>query len=433
MGRSRNIYICQECGYESPKWLGKCPSCGEWNTFVEEIREDVGKDVNRTVIISEKIFPKKITEIRYSEKDRIKTNLKQFDLMINGGLVNGQVILIAGEPGIGKSTLMLEIARNLSKKGNVLYINSEESNEQIKMRVERLEINNENIYLYPETILESIIETILMNSFDFIIVDSIQNIFSNRFLSTPGSVTQVREVASRITEIAKYKGIPTFLVGHINKEGVIAGPKTIEHVVDTIVMVDKDNKGSYRILRVVKNRFGPTNNVAIYSLTSKGLEDVMDFSLLLKETPPLVGSILCPVLEGNRSIVIEIQTLVNETQFGYPKRTSNGLDVNRLSMIIAILDKYLKTNLSTYDIYLNVTSGFEIEETASDLAVAYSIISSLKNNEISRDFAIFGELGLGGEIRPVPFFENRITELARIGIKKVVVPKKNKPSGFDLE
>lgn len=424
MAKSKTVFVCQLCGYESTKWFGKCPSCGEWNTFVEEEREEVEK--SRKVIVLEKPYPKRLTEVKPVENERVPLGLKQVDLMLNGGVVKGQVILVAGEPGIGKSTLMLEIANNLGKVGKVLYINSEESNEQVKIRSDRMNIKNENIFLLPENNLEGIIDILLSKEYDFLIVDSIQNVYSERFLSSPGSVTQVREVSSRLTEISKYRGVVTFLVGHINKEGMIAGPKTIEHVVDTIIMIDKDSKGVYRILRTIKNRFGPTNNVAIYSMTSKGLEEVLDFPSFLKDTPSLIGSVLCPIVEGTRSIIIEVQSLVNLTQFGFARRTSDGIDVNRLYMISAILDKYLNTRLSTYDIYLNVTSGIEVSETASDLAIAISILSSLKNKEIPREIAVFGELGLGGEIRPVPWFELRVSELARNGIKKVIAPKHNK-------
>jgi DNA repair protein RadA/Sms len=410
------------CGYESSKWLGKCPSCGEWNTFVEEIKEDFSSE-RGDIIITEKPVPKRLSEVSYSEQGRVKTGLEQFDFMLNGGLVGGQVLLVTGEPGIGKSTLMLEIAKTLSKLGKVLYINSEESNEQVKMRAERIGLKDEDIFLYPEITLESISENLLSKDFKFVILDSIQNVLSLRFSSSPGSVTQVREVASRIAEITKYKNLITFLIGHINKEGAIAGPKTIEHIVDTIIMIDQDPKGSYRILRTIKNRFGPTDNISVYTLTSRGFKEVFDFTLVSKDSPPLIGSVICPVLEGVRAVAIEIQTLVTQTQFGYPKRTSDGIDVNRLYMLTAILDKYLDTKLSMYDIYLNVTSGIEVRETASDLSVLFSILSSLKNKEIPRDVGIFGEVGLGGEIRSVPFFELRINELVRLGIKKVICPK----------
>lgn len=428
MAKTKTIFVCQICGYESSKWLGKCPSCGEWNTFAEEeVAEERGK--SRNIVIVERPSPKKISEVKFSDQERIPTGLSQFDVMMNGGLVPGQVILIAGEPGIGKSTLMLQIAKKLSDIGKVLYVNSEESNEQIKLRSERLGIKGENIFLFPEVILERIIDTVMSKDFSFLIVDSIQNVYSEKFLSSPGSVTQVREVSSSLTEIAKYRNITTFLVGHINKEGMIAGPKAIEHVVDTIVVVDKDNKGSYRILRTIKNRFGPTNNVAIYNLTSKGLEDVANISLVGTNIS-LVGSVLCPVVEGVRALVVEVQSLVNPTQFGFARRTADGIDINRLYMVSAILDKYLNTKLGGYDIYLNITTGFEVRETATDLAIAYSILSSLKNKEVSKSIAIFGELGLGGEVRPVPWFELRIGELLRVGVKKVMVPKGNKPIGF---
>ena len=422
MKKSKSVFVCQVCGYESSKWLGKCPSCGEWNTFVEEIKEDFSSE-RSDIIITEKPVPKRLSEVSYSEQGRVKTGLEQFDFMLNGGLVGGQVLLVTGEPGIGKSTLMLEIAKTLSKLGKVLYINSEESNEQVKMRAERIGLKDEDIFLYPEITLESISENLLSKDFKFVILDSIQNVLSLRFSSSPGSVTQVREVASRIAEITKYKNLITFLIGHINKEGAIAGPKTIEHIVDTIIMIDQDPKGSYRILRTIKNRFGPTDNISVYTLTSRGFKEVFDFTLVSKDSPPLIGSVICPVLEGVRAVAIEIQTLVTQTQFGYPKRTSDGIDVNRLYMLTAILDKYLDTKLSMYDIYLNVTSGIEVRETASDLSVLFSILSSLKNKEIPRDVGIFGEVGLGGEIRSVPFFELRINELVRLGIKKVICPK----------
>ncbi|MEN2998184.1 MAG: DNA repair protein RadA [Brevinematia bacterium] len=431
MPRAKTVFVCQVCGYESAKWLGKCPSCNEWNTFAEEEIEEEKR--SKTVIILDKPAPKRISEIKFSEQNRIPTGLRQFDSIMSGGLVQGQVILVAGEPGIGKSTLMLQIAKSLSRLGKVLYINSEESNEQIKLRSERIGIRDEEIFLFPEVNLERILDTALSKEFKFMIVDSIQNIYSERFLSSPGSVTQVREVASRLTEIAKYREITTFLVGHINKEGMIAGPKTIEHVVDTIVVIDKDNKGNYRILRTIKNRFGPTNSVAIYNLTSKGLEEVVDTSFLISSTPSLVGSVLCPVVEGIKALVVEVQSLVNPTQFGFARRTADGVDINRLYMISAILDKYLDTKLSSYDIYLNITTGFEVKETATDLAIAFSLLSSLKNKEISRDVAIFGELGLGGEARPVPWIDLRIEELNRIGIKKAIAPKGSKLDSFETQ
>lgn len=428
MAKPKIIFVCQVCGYETPKWMGRCPSCGEWNTFAEEEKDELPK--SKTVIISEKIYPKSIVDIEFSDTKRIPTNLKQFDNILNGGLVEGQVSLIAGEPGIGKSTLVLQIADNLAKVGKVLYVNSEESNEQIKIRSTRLKIDNPNIFLFPETKLENIVDIILSGNYRFLIVDSIQNIYSDRFLSSPGSITQVRETTARITEIAKYKNITTFIIGHINKEGMIAGPKAIEHIVDTIILIDKDSKGSYRILRTIKNRFGPTNGLALYNLSSSGLEDVPDFTFFSTNTPSLVGSVLCCVVEGVRGIVVEVQSLVNATQFGFAKRTADGIDTNRLYMLSAILDKYLNTKLSTYDIYLNITSGFEVKETGTDLAVALSILSSLKNKEVPRDLSAFGEIGLAGEVRPVPYFDIRIQELKRVGVKKVIVPKNNKTKSF---
>ncbi|MFN4245603.1 MAG: DNA repair protein RadA [Brevinematia bacterium] len=424
MGKSKTIFVCQVCGYESSKWLGKCPSCGEWNTFAEE--ELIEKKYSRDIIINEKTFPKKISSIPVLEESRIKTGLKQLDEMMNGGLVQGQVILLAGEPGIGKSTLMLQIAKNLSKLGKVLYVNSEESNEQIKLRATRLGVKEEEIFLFPEVNLEKIVDIVLSKEYKFLIVDSIQNIYSDKFLSSPGSITQVRETSSKLTEIAKYTNIITFLIGHINKEGMIAGPKTIEHVVDTIIVVDKDKKDNHRILRTTKNRFGPTNGISIYNLTSNGLEDVEDLSVIVSDEPSLVGSVLCPVIEGVKCIVVEVQSLVNVTQFGFARRTADGIDINRLYMISAILDKYLDTKLSNYDIYLNITTGFDVKETATDLAIAFSILSSLKNKSIPKDMAVFGELGLGGEVRPIFWPDIRINELKRIGVKKVILPKGNK-------
>lgn len=424
MGKPKTVFVCQVCGFESTKWMGKCPSCGEWNTFVEEERDDTPR--GKTIIVSEKVYPKSIVDVEFSDKKRIPTGLKQFDDILNGGLVEGQVSLVAGEPGIGKSTLVLQIADRLAKIGKVLYVNSEESNEQIKIRGIRLGVNNQNIFLFPENKLENIVDTILSGQYRFLIVDSIQNIYSDRFLSSPGSITQVREATTRITEIAKYKNIITFIIGHINKEGMIAGPKAIEHIVDTIIVIDKDSKGSYRILRTVKNRFGPTNSVALYNLSSSGLEDIPDLAFFSTNTPSLVGSVLCCVVEGVRGIVVEVQSLVNATQFGFAKRTADGIDINRLYMISAILDRYLNTKLSNYDIYLNITSGFEVKETGTDLAVALSIISSLKDKEVPRDLSAFGEIGLAGEVRPVPYFDLRIPELKRVGVRKILVPKNNK-------
>lgn len=430
MPRPRIQHQCQSCGYSSPKWLGKCPDCGAWNSFVEE--ERVSKLVSQ-----KRAEPVILSQIAPSDGSRFSTGIGELDRTLGGGIVMGSVVLIGGDPGIGKSTLILQALKGLSKLGKVLYVSGEESPEQVKLRADRLGIKSDRIILLPETSLEGIIATAQEINPELIVVDSIQTIFSLELPSTPGSVGQIRECATKLMFYAKKYGRPLFLIGHVTKDGAIAGPKVLEHIVDTVLYFEGDKGNPFRILRTVKNRFGSTNEIGVFEMTERGLIEVDNpSSLFLSERPLNVpGSVVTVSLEGTRPLLVEIQALVTTSSFGMPRRTAIGADLNRLNLLIAILDKRLGMQLGGMDIFVNVVGGIRIYEPAIDMGIVAAIASSLKNKAVEPGTFTFGEAGLSGELRGISQAETRIKEAAKLGFKKGLVPAGNAsiPKGHDID
>jgi len=412
MAKKKSIYECIECGYKSAKWMGKCPACGAWDSFIEVKEERSTKSSTKAAKVL------KFDEIEKEEIERFSSLDSELDLVLGGGIVPGSLVLIGGSPGVGKSTLMLKLAGNLNKK--VLYVAGEESPGQIKIRADRLGINNKNLYLMPEIVVENIIEEI-KKGYDLVIIDSIQTIYSENITSAPGSVSQVREATFELMRIAKTTKTPIFIIGHITKEGSIAGPRVLEHMVDTVLYFEGDASKELRILRAFKNRFGSTSEIGIFEMTKNGLVSAKNKSFFSKK--PLPGSAITVILEGTRPIVLEVQALVSES-YSVPKRSATGFDLARLNMILALLEKKLNIPLNQYDVFVNITGGIKINETAADLAVIAAIISSFRNRPISKESVFIGEVSLVGDIREVPGLDLRIKEAANLGFKKAIVPTK---------
>jgi len=430
MSRSKVLYQCQSCGYASPKWLGKCPDCGGWNSFTEEQR--VAKLTRQKTA-----EPVVLSEISASTGTRYSTGIKELDRTLGGGVVMGSVVLIGGDPGIGKSTIILQSLKGLTKLGKVLYVSGEESPEQIKIRADRLNIKSDEVILLPETSLEGIIAVVQKVNPKVIVIDSIQTIFSLELPSAPGSVGQIRECATKLMFMAKKNNIPLFIIGHVTKEGAIAGPKVLEHIVDTVLYFEGDKGNPFRILRAVKNRFGSTNEIGVFEMQGSGLKEVDNPSeLFLSERPENVpGSVVTVSLEGTRPLLVEIQALVTASSFGVPRRTAIGVDYNRINLLVAVLDKRLGLHLGGMDIYVNVVGGLKIDEPAIDMGIAAAIASSFKNRTIEAGTFTFGEVGLSGEMRAISQAETRIKEAAKLGFKKGVVPANNagRVKGSDIE
>lgn len=423
MTKSTIKYICQVCGYESPRWLGKCPNCSEWNTFAEEYIEKREKNV----VFSKKKELLPLSKVSPEQEPKLITSNAELNRVLGGGIVKGTVILIGGDPGIGKSTLMLQMADGLNNK-NVLYITGEESINQIKLRSERLQIKNkERIFTVAETDLDQLIPIVETNSPDLVIVDSIQTVFRSTIDNSPGSVTQMRESTSALLKIAKEKNIPIFIIGHITKEGIIAGPKVIEHMVDTVLQFEGDQNNAYRILRCLKNRFGSTNEIGIFEMHDKGLSEVKNPSEVFLSSRILgnSGSTVVASMEGTRPLLIEVQALVSPTKYGIPQRNSTGINYRRLTLLLAVLEKKAAVCLSENDVFVNIAGGLKIDEPAIDLGVAASIVSSLKNISLDPKLVIIGEIGLGGEIRSVNYPERRIRESEKLGFTRMIIPKAN--------
>lgn len=428
MAKTKTSFFCQNCGSQSPKWLGKCPSCGEWNTYVEEVihKEETGRRSWKQGLGGEKraASPKKLQEIDFEQQPRTVTKDMELDRVLGGGIVPGSLVLIGGEPGIGKSTLMLQIALTLSKL-KVLYVSGEESEAQIKMRAERMSVTSENCYVLSETNTQNIFEQINVLKPDILIIDSIQTLNSKHVESVAGSVSQVRECTAELMRFAKETGTPVFLIGHITKDGSIAGPKVLEHMVDTVLQFEGDRHLSYRILRTSKNRFGSTNELGIYEMRADGLRPVANPSeiLLTQREELLNGVAIGAMMEGNRPLLIEIQSLVSPATYGTPQRSSTGYDAKRLNMLLAVLEKRGGMRLGQQDVFLNVAGGMRVDDPALDLAVCASLISSYEDNPVPEDLCFAGEVGLGGEIRAVHRVENRIAEAEKLGFKRILVSK----------
>jgi DNA repair protein RadA/Sms len=427
--KKETLFVCQSCGHKSGKWLGKCPECGEWNSLIEEKTQSARK-TGRNGFQLRDVTAVAFTEIEPQDDVRIPSGVTEFDRVLGGGIVPGTLVLIGGDPGIGKSTLLLQVADKLSAAGSlVLYVSGEESERQIKLRGERLAVKAENVFLLPETNLENIINEIERLKPGAIIVDSIQTVFSSAIESAPGSVSQVREVAHQFLLLAKNRGIPIFLIGHITKEGSIAGPKILEHIVDTVLYFEGERHHNHRIVRAVKNRFGAANEVGVFEMTGQGLMPVANPSqMFLQERPQNVaGSIVTACMEGTRPLLVEIQALVSGTRYGTGRRMTQGLDQNRVALLIAMLEKRSSLQLTGDDVFVNIAGGLEVDEPAVDLGVVTAIVSSFKNVSVDPHTAVFGEVGLTGEVRGAMQASVRAREAQALGFKKIVMPASNVP------
>ncbi|HEX3025737.1 MAG TPA: DNA repair protein RadA [Clostridia bacterium] len=425
--KSKSIYVCTQCGYESPKWYGKCPGCGEWNTLVEEIREPVKPSAKSHPTASGVSRSVKINELSMENEERYSTGLKELDRVLGGGIVRGSLILLSGDPGIGKSTILLQICGFLGQDKKILYITGEESVRQIKLRAQRLNIDSPNLFLLAETDMENVVQVIYGEKPDIVIVDSIQTMYKRDMSSSAGSVSQVRECTHELLNAAKFTSIPLFVVGHVNKEGAIAGPKVLEHIVDAVLYFEGERNLSYRILRAVKNRYGSTNEIGVFEMTDTGLREVENPSMMLLSGRPLniSGTSVACVMEGTRPILAEVQALVTSSGYGNPRRMSTGFDYNRMSVLLAVLEKRAGYYFSNADAYLNIVGGLRLDEPAADLAVALSMVSSLKDQPVDPYTVAFGELGLAGEIRAAGRAEARIAEASRLGFKRCILPRHN--------
>ncbi len=434
--KSKTTYICSECGYQTPKWLGKCPGCNGWNTLTETIVSDKKDSGIRKTASAYARKTSRIHEISTDDEERMLTGMPELDRVLGGGLVKGSLILVGGDPGIGKSTLLLQICQSLEKK--VLYISGEESEKQIKIRAQRLGVTSENIYIVSETDVATVLETIRDVKPDVVIIDSIQTMTCDEISSAAGSVPQVREATNAFMHIAKGENVAMFVVGHVTKDGAIAGPRVLEHMVDCVLYFEGDRQLSFRVLRAVKNRFGSTNEIGVFEMKNEGLAEVENPSAMLLEgrNAQCSGSGIVCTMEGTRGVLAEVQALVAPTGFGYPRRMASGVDLNRLILMIAVLEKRAGVNLSNHDVYINVAGGLKIDETAVDLGLCAAIVSGARDIIIPPDMIFAGEVGLGGELRAVSQLEKRISEAAKLGFKRAIVPKQSLkgvkiPKGFE--
>ncbi len=423
MAKLKIIYQCQSCGYDSPKWLGKCPDCGEWNSFVEE--KSKAKNL-RSYSVSEPVM---LDNVELKDGFRDSTGISELDRVLGSGVVPGSVILVGGDPGIGKSTLLLQTMYGIvqSLDSAVLYVSAEESLEQIKLRAERLGIRSDKIALLSETNLENVLSTVGALKPSALVIDSIQTVFTDTLPSAPGSVGQIRECSSKLMMHAKQSGLPVFLIGHVTKEGALAGPRVLEHIVDTVLYFEGTRGHSYRILRSVKNRFGSTNEIGVFEMAERGLAEVLNPSALFlsERHENISGSAVTSSVEGTRPVLVEVQSLVSTTSFGMPRRTAIGIDINRVNLLIAVCEKVGGVPLGAMDVFVNVVGGLRIVEPAADLCVLLTIISSLRERPIREDTLIFGEVGLTGEVRSVANAEMRIREAKKIGFKRVIMSQGN--------
>lgn len=432
-GKLKTIYVCSNCGETSPRWMGRCPSCGEWNTMVEDVVVPEPKSTARkaagarpagvTSLVADRLSSISTTE----EKSRIVTGISELDRVLGGGVVLGSVVLLGGEPGAGKSTLLLQLCGAISRQHEVLYITGEESTRQIKLRANRLKVAQENISLAAETEIDEICGLIEQAKPELVVIDSIQTMHCSDVSSSAGSVSQVKECTARLLAVAKAHEIPTFIVGHVNKDGAIAGPKVMEHIVDTVLYFEGDKTLPYRVLRAAKNRYGSTNEIGMFDMTGSGLAEIENPSQLLLEGRPLgtSGNCVACTMEGTRPILSEVQALVTKSSFNVPRRTASGFDFNRANLLVAVLEKRAGYFFGSLDVYLNIVGGLQLDETACDLSVCLAMVSSLLDQPIGDKTVAIGEVGLGGEVRSVTFLETRLREAQRIGFNKAIVPKHN--------
>lgn len=426
MAKAKTVFFCSECGHESSKWLGQCPACKSWNTFVEEKQSVTKKGGAKPRRAS--ASPMNMSEVSIKSEERIPTGIGELDRVLGGGIVTGSLSLVGGDPGIGKSTLLLQVCRNLvNAKRKVLYVSGEESAHQIKMRAERIGAFEDELLLFCETILEEILEGIRKVRPEFVVIDSIQTMFSEELTAAAGSVSQVREVTAQMMRIAKEENIAVFIVGHVTKEGVVAGPRTLEHMVDTVLYFEGEREAAYRILRGVKNRFGSTNEIGVFEMCADGLTEVENPSKMMLNGRPVdaSGSVVVCSLEGTRPILIEIQALISPTSFQMPRRTAVGIDYNRVNLLMAVLEKRVSLQLGGCDAYVNLAGGMRLVEPAIDLGIILAIASSYKNIPLPEDTIIFGEVGLVGEVRRVSQGDQRIKEAEKLGFKTCILPKAN--------
>ena len=428
--KGKTRYICSECGYSSLKWLGKCPNCDSWGTFEEEI------DIKRTFkdVESQDVSISKITEIEIEKEFRMVTPFEEFDRVLGGGLIKGEVVLITGSPGIGKSTFLLQLSQEYAKIGNVFYVSGEESPRQIKQRAERVNVKSENLYILNDTNIEKIENVILKDKPKVVVIDSIQTLYSENVNSIPGSVTQIRETTLKIIEIAKKNEIAFYIVGHVTKDGKLAGPKLLEHMVDAVLQIEGEENSYYRIIRSIKNRYGSTNEISIFDMKENGISEVKNPSefFISDRDEKNIGSIIVPIFEGSRVFLFEVQSLLGTRNFGMPRRTVEGYDKNRVEILSAVLSRSLKVDVNSKDIYINIPGGIDLNDRSSDLAVIFSLLSSVKGVPISQKIAAIGELGLRGEVRKVSFIKNRVNELEKMGFTGVYLPKSHQ-ADFEKE
>ena len=427
-GKAASIFFCQNCGYESSKWMGQCPGCREWNTFVEEAvvkSPHMGTVSSSSGRRAQKAAPSILAQVAIREEDKISTGLGELDRVLGGGIVQGSLILVGGDPGIGKSTLLLQVCRNLSEGGHkVLYISGEESPAQIKMRADRIGTFSDNMLLLCETNLDEIAEVIRQDKPETVVIDSIQTMYNEAVSSAPGSVSQVRESTSILLQLAKKLGVSVMIVGHVTKEGTVAGPRVLEHMVDTVLYFEGDRHASYRILRGVKNRFGSTNEIGVFEMREKGLVEVQNASEYMLNGRPegASGSVVVCALEGTRPLLIEIQALVCHSNFGIPRRQTTGTDFNRVNLLMAVLEKRSGIQLGDCDAYVNITGGMKIMEPAIDLGIVLAILSSFKNKPLNPKLIAFGEVGLSGEVRAVSQVMQRVAEAEKLGFDTCILP-----------
>lgn len=426
MAKTNTVFVCSECGATSPRWLGRCPSCGKFNTMAEEIVAPPAPAAKKATFSSPHAKP--LSQVEFTTYERTPSGISEFDNVVGGGIVKGSLILLGGDPGIGKSTLLTQIAAHLSQNHKVLYFSAEESCSQVKMRAERLNLSSDNLLLINETCIDGLESE--LDGVEFCIIDSIQAVYTDDLSSSSGSVGQVRECASRIMRIAKGRGITFFIIGHVTKEGALAGPKVLEHIMDTVLYFEGENQENYRILRSVKNRFGNVSEVGVFEMTDHGIVPVTDYSgiFLSESRGEEAGAVVTPARTGNRCMNVEVQTLISKTSFGQPRRMPLGVDYNKLVLLLAVLEKRCGVNLGGFDVYVNVMGGIRLNEPSSDLAVCAALASSYFDKPIDKFTAAFGEVGLTGEVRAVSYAEKRVAECVKMGFKKVLVPAKNMKS-----
>lgn len=433
MAKERTVFYCTACGNETPKWQGRCPACGQWNTIEEHIEKKTLSGRAISTLDGLKRTPQKLQEVTQSCESRFMTGLGELDRVLGGGAVAGSLVLVSGAPGIGKSTLLLQICNSLCNDHSVLYVSGEESEHQLKMRAQRLDVNPDTLYILSETGLDNILEAVNLLKPDILIIDSIQTLFRSDNESAPGSVSQVKDCTMSLLQLSKGQGITVFVVGHINKDGAIAGPKVLEHMVDCVLYFEGDQNSSYRLLRAAKNRFGSTNEIGVFEMAASGLVEVPNPSQALLDGRPqdACGTCVACVMEGTRPILAEVQALVTKTSFNVPRRTSDGFDFNRAALLLAVAEKRGGMKLSAFDAYINVIGGLRLDEPGADLPVILAVASSYRDVPIKTDLVAIGEIGLTGEIRSVSQLSKRLSEVARLGFKTCIIPK-NTPEKLEI-